>query len=68
MAASVTNHALAEEGELVRGRLAEIAAPTLGERGCPARAGLRLYRATADAHWILAKDGLPDHRIPAPLR
>ena len=29
MAASVTNHALAEEGELVRGRLAEIAAPTL---------------------------------------
>jgi Pyridoxamine 5'-phosphate oxidase len=30
-------------------------------------AGLRLYRATADAHWILAKDGRPDHRIPAPL-
>jgi pimeloyl-ACP methyl ester carboxylesterase len=29
MAASVTNHALAEEGELVRGRLAEIAAPAL---------------------------------------
>ena len=29
MAASVTNHALAEEGELVRGRLAGIAAPTL---------------------------------------
>jgi hypothetical protein len=30
-------------------------------------AGLRLYRATADAHWILAKDGRPDHRIPVPL-
>ena len=30
-------------------------------------AGLRLYRAVADAHWILAKDGQPDHRIPAPL-
>ena len=29
--------------------------------------GLRLYRATADAHWILAKDGRPDHRIPVPL-
>ena|SRR5436305_11825438 len=30
-------------------------------------AGQRLYRATADAHWILAKDGRPDHRIPVPL-
>jgi nitroimidazol reductase NimA-like FMN-containing flavoprotein (pyridoxamine 5'-phosphate oxidase superfamily) len=29
--------------------------------------GMRLYRASADAHWILAKDGQPDHRIPAPL-
>jgi hypothetical protein len=29
--------------------------------------GLRLYRATADSHWILAKDGRPDHRIPVPL-
>lgn len=26
--------------------------------------GLRLYRAVADSHWILAKDGQPDHRIP----
>jgi nitroimidazol reductase NimA-like FMN-containing flavoprotein (pyridoxamine 5'-phosphate oxidase superfamily) len=25
---------------------------------------IRLYRATATAHWILAKDGRPDHRIP----
>jgi hypothetical protein len=30
-------------------------------------AALRLYRATADSHWILAKDGRPDHRVPAPL-
>jgi hypothetical protein len=26
-----------------------------------------LVLATADSHWILAKDGRPDHRIPAPL-
>jgi hypothetical protein len=32
-----------------------------------AGAGVRLYRAIADAHWILAKDGRPDHRIPVPL-
>ena len=30
-------------------------------------AGMRLYRATADSHWILAKDGRPDHRTPVPL-
>ena len=30
-------------------------------------AGLRLFRATADALWILAKDGQPDHRVPVPL-
>jgi nitroimidazol reductase NimA-like FMN-containing flavoprotein (pyridoxamine 5'-phosphate oxidase superfamily) len=30
-------------------------------------AGLRLYRATADAHWILANDGSPDHRLRVPL-
>jgi nitroimidazol reductase NimA-like FMN-containing flavoprotein (pyridoxamine 5'-phosphate oxidase superfamily) len=30
-------------------------------------AGLRLYRAAADSHSILAKDGRPDHRIPVPL-
>ena len=29
--------------------------------------GLRLYQATAGSHWILAKDGRPDHRIPVPL-
>jgi hypothetical protein len=32
-----------------------------------AGAGMRLYRATVDYHWILAKDGRPDHRIPVPL-
>lgn len=26
-------------------------------------AELRLYRATAEQHWILAKDGRPDHRM-----
>lgn len=30
-------------------------------------AGLRLYRATADSHSILAKDGQPDHRVPVSL-
>ena len=30
-------------------------------------AGLRLYRATAGSHSILAKDGQPDHRVPVPL-
>ena len=30
-------------------------------------AGLRLYQATADSHWILAKDGRPDHRIAVRL-
>jgi len=29
--------------------------------------GMRLYRAVADEHWILAKDGRPDHRIPVRL-
>jgi hypothetical protein len=30
-------------------------------------AGLRLYQATTDSHWILAKDDRPDHHIPVPL-
>ena len=30
-------------------------------------AGLRLYRAIADSHSILAKDGQPDHRVPVPF-
>ena len=29
-------------------------------------ADMRLYRARADRHSILAKDGRPDHRIPVP--
>ena len=32
-----------------------------------AGAGLRLYRAVAGSHSILAKDGQPDHRIPVAL-
>lgn len=28
---------------------------------------LRLYHALPDAHWILAKDGRPDHRVPVHL-
>jgi nitroimidazol reductase NimA-like FMN-containing flavoprotein (pyridoxamine 5'-phosphate oxidase superfamily) len=32
-----------------------------------AESGLRLYRAAADSHSILANDGGPDHRIPAHL-
>ena len=30
-------------------------------------AGLRLYRAVAEEHWILARDGRPDYRIPVDL-
>jgi hypothetical protein len=30
-----------------------------------ADSGLRLYRAAAESYSILAKDGQPDHRIPA---
>ena len=29
--------------------------------------GMRLYRAVADGHSILAKDGQPDHRVPVDL-
>lgn len=31
------------------------------------RAEIRLYRATASEHSMLAKDGRPDHRIPVEL-
>lgn len=30
-------------------------------------AGLRLYRAIAEAHSVLAKDGRPDHRVAAEI-
>jgi hypothetical protein len=36
-------------------------------RDVQAESGLRLYRAAADSCSILAKDGRPDHRIPAHL-
>lgn len=29
--------------------------------------GLRMYRAAAHRHWILAKDGRPDHRVAVQL-
>jgi hypothetical protein len=29
--------------------------------------GIRLYRAVADGHSMLAKDGKPDHRVPVDL-
>jgi Pyridoxamine 5'-phosphate oxidase len=48
---------------LAHGGVAWTAADVQGETG------IRLYRATASGHWILAKDGRPDHRIGVdPLR
>jgi uncharacterized protein YhbP (UPF0306 family) len=41
--------------------------PKWGSEDVRPDAGLRLYRATADSHWILAKDGRPDRRIPVQL-
>jgi hypothetical protein len=64
---------LAEGGEIARGIEAFSArSVTHGGREWTSEdvrpgAGLRLYRATADSHWILAKDGQPDHRVPVPL-
>jgi hypothetical protein len=46
---------------LAHGGVAWTAADVHGETG------MRLYRAVADSHWILAKDGQPDHRIPVEL-
>lgn len=64
---------LLEEGEIARGidafsrrSVAHGGREWAGEDVRP-DAGLHLYRATADAHWILAKDGQPDHRIPVSL-
>jgi len=28
----------------------------------------RIVRDIVESHWILARDGQPDHRIPVPLR
>jgi hypothetical protein len=64
---------LAEGGEIARG-IEAFSRRSMGHGGrewtsedVRPGAGLRLYRATADSHWILAKDGQPDHRIPVPL-
>jgi nitroimidazol reductase NimA-like FMN-containing flavoprotein (pyridoxamine 5'-phosphate oxidase superfamily) len=64
---------LLEEGEIARGieafssrSVAHDGGEWTSESVRPG-VGLRLYRATADSHSILAKDGRPDHRIPIPL-
>jgi Pyridoxamine 5'-phosphate oxidase len=64
---------LLEGGEIARGieafsgRSVAHGGREWASRDVRAGAGVRLYRATADSHWILAKDGQPDHRIPVPL-
>jgi hypothetical protein len=64
---------LIEDGETARGieafsrRSVAHGGPAWTSEDVRPGAGLRLYRAAADSHWILAKDGAPDHRVPAPL-
>ena len=64
---------LEDEGEIARGidafsrRSVAHGGPEWTSEGVRAEAGLRLYRAVADTHWMLAKDGQPDHRVPVPL-
>jgi Pyridoxamine 5'-phosphate oxidase len=64
---------LLEDGETARGieafsrRSAAHGGLEWASEDVRAGAGMRLYRATADSHWILAKDGRPDYRIPVPL-
>ena len=67
VAASMTNHALAEEGELARGRLDEIAAPTLVIHGkadplFPYGHGEALARGIPRAE-LLPLDGV-GHQVP----
>jgi pimeloyl-ACP methyl ester carboxylesterase len=67
VAASMTNHALAEEGELARGRLDEIAAPTLVIHGTadplfPYGHGEALARGIPRAE-LLPLDGV-GHQVP----
>jgi pimeloyl-ACP methyl ester carboxylesterase len=67
VAASMTNHALAEEGELARGRLDEIAAPTLVIHGTadplfPYGHGEALARGIPRAE-LLPQDGV-GHQVP----
>ena len=65
--------ALLEDGETARGieafsrRSVAHGARAWASEDVRPGAGLRLYRATADSHSILAKDGQPDHRIAVPL-
>ena len=64
---------LLEDGETARGieafsrRSAAHGGLEWASEDVRAGACVRLYRATADFHWILATDGRPDHRIPVPL-
>jgi hypothetical protein len=64
---------LLEDGETARGieafsrRSVAHGGPEWTSEDVRTGAGVRLYRATADSHSILAKDGQPDHRIPVPL-
>jgi hypothetical protein len=64
---------LLQEGEAARGieafsrRSVAHGGPEWTSEEVRPGAGLRLYRAAADSHWILAKDGRPDHRIHVPL-
>jgi hypothetical protein len=62
-----------EDGETARGidafsrRSVAHGGPEWAREDVRPGAGLRLYQATASSHWILAKDGRPDHRVPVPL-
>jgi nitroimidazol reductase NimA-like FMN-containing flavoprotein (pyridoxamine 5'-phosphate oxidase superfamily) len=62
-----------EGGEIVRGikafsrRSVEHGGREWTSEDVAPGAGLRLYRAAVGSHWILAKDGHPDHRISVPL-
>jgi nitroimidazol reductase NimA-like FMN-containing flavoprotein (pyridoxamine 5'-phosphate oxidase superfamily) len=64
---------LLEDGETARGieafsrRSAGHGGPEWTTEDVRSGAGLRLYRATAGSHSMLAKDGQPDHRVPVSL-
>jgi nitroimidazol reductase NimA-like FMN-containing flavoprotein (pyridoxamine 5'-phosphate oxidase superfamily) len=64
---------LLEDGETARGieafsrRSVSHGGPEWTSGDVRSGAGLRLYRATAGSHSMLAKDGQPDHRVPVSL-
>ena len=64
---------LLEDGETARGieafsrRSVSHGGPEWTSEDVRSGAGLRLYRATAGSHSMLAKDGQPDHRVPVSL-